>query len=336
MQHMTKLWSKTLFVVAVSVGVACPAYSQGLEAYALVHPFGLSSATTTRLFGMGAPIACVRDVGFANPAFAATQTTANFAYRLTSTDFDSGPELVSSHVHVVVPLRPNQCGLEINLLGLHTNSAVVNVAGIGPVVPELSEEDLSIQYGYRFSSRFTAGLGVSPASERRMRLTLVGVGPLLDVRAESDWGARAGVAYEWAPGSYLAAVYDYYQETVEGAGIALGGMARQAFHSELLAVGVSWQVDEKWLLAAEYQRARTHAGATEAALYGWHFGAEMKATPRVSLRVGANDEELSAGIGYEGKRCQVQYAYVNDWNDDAASALLGGSDTHQLQVIFSW
>jgi hypothetical protein len=72
----------TLFaVVAMLACGAGIARAQGIESYALVHPFGLSSAATTRVMGMGGPVSCVWDRGFANPAFAAMQTDPNASIR---------------------------------------------------------------------------------------------------------------------------------------------------------------------------------------------------------------------------------------------------------------
>ena len=121
-------------LVAVVVGllvsaVLSPGFAQGIESYSLVHPFGLASATTTCQFGMGAPISCVWDRGFANPAFAALQDEPNAGLRLSSTDFDNGPDLVSKHLHVVYPLEANERGLQLSLFNLSSNSGGFDDSG---------------------------------------------------------------------------------------------------------------------------------------------------------------------------------------------------------------
>jgi len=335
--QQTKILSALLMIMSGSAGGVCLAQGQqGLESYALVHPFGLSYATTGRQFGMGGVLTCVGDLGFANPAFAATQEHESLSWRLSRTKFDSGLDLVDSHVHMVMPIRPHENGLQVTLFSLHTTSGRLTVPGVGPLAVDLSEEDISLQYGHRLSSRLTGGLGISPTSEIEMKLDAPGGVPVMHIAAESDYGARVGLAYEWMPRSYVGLVYDRYQETVKGVGIGFGGMTRQAFHTDLLALGVSGYATHNLLLAAEYQRGRSRAGSVGGSLCGWHFGAELTAGDNVALRAGLNDEQLTLGVGYETDRWRFDYAFVQDWNDDVAGSLFGGSDTHQLQAIYRW
>lgn len=316
------------------LGWAALAQCNELRNYALVHPFGLSSATTTREAGMGGPLSCVWDRGFANPAFAAMQDLPNIALRWTFTDFDRGPDVVSTHGHLVFPLRENTNGLQVSLFSLHSNSGLL--PGGGGVFVDMAEDDLSIHYGHRLGRKVVVGVGMSPGSQLRLSMWAPGGLPIMDMKAESDYGARMGLVYERVPGELWGLVYDYYQESVEGAGIAFGGLASQVFHTDLLAVGVSKYLRPNLLVAAEYQDGSSSAGATEGSLAGWHFGAECRVTPRWSLRAGLNDQQPTAGVGYRGERFELNYAFVNDWNDDIAGNVFGGSETHQLQATYEW
>jgi hypothetical protein len=281
-------------------------------------------------------MSCVRDLGSGNPAFAATHEAPNVAFRWSATDFDRGLEVVSSHTHIVFPIHERRDGLQISLFSLQTNSGTVAVPGGGTAHLDFSEEDVAFHYGRQMSSRLSAGIGMSPASEIQFRVTAPAGLPVMDIKAESDWGARLGFIYQQSPRQICGLVYDYYQETVEGAGLAFGGIARQAFHTDLLAIGASRVVTDKLLLAAEYQRGRTMAGTTRGSLSGWHVGAEFRATSRCAFRAGFNDKQLSLGVGYENDRWRVDYAFMNDWNDGIASHLLGESKTHQLQAVYRW
>lgn len=323
-------------VVSALLGLATVGACQGIENYALAHPFGLSSATTTRQSGMGGPVSCIWDQGFANPAFAATQTSRSAAVRVSSTGFDRGPDLVSTHIHYVYPLRENVSGLQLTLFSLRANAAVVPMPGIGAGVVDLFEEDISIQYGHRLNPRLTAGIGVSPYSKLGFTLGAPGGGALMDTEAESDIGARIGLAYEWFEGDYLGLVYDHYQETATAVGAMVPGGARRVFHSDLLALGASYHVTPEWLVVAEYQRASTNDGPMTNSLIGWHLGTEYRPSPTCGLRAGLNDEHLTLGLGWSDDRWQCDYAFMNRWNDDIAAGLFGGSNTHQLQLIGRW
>lgn len=327
------LISFLLLVLSAQVGV-CQALPIGIDSYAFVHPFGLASATTTRQFGMGGPISCVGDLGFGNPAFAATQKSANANLRLSLTDFERGPELVSTHLSAAYPLAPEVNGLQLSLFSLHSNSGSITVPQVGQGVIELSEEDISLHYGHRIRPRLTAGIGLSPFTEIELALGAQGGPRLMNIKAEADIGARLGLAYEKAPGQYLGLVYDYYQETIQATGVA--GSVRRVFHTDLLALGISHHVVPRWLVVAEYQRGRSFDGPTRNSLCGWHLGAEYHPLPAYALRAGLNDGRLNLGIGYAHRGWRVDYAFMNRWNDDIARGLFGGSDTHQLQVIAGW
>ena len=74
----------------------------------------------------------------------------------------------------------------------------------------------------------------------------------------------------------------------------------------------------------------------EGSISGWHVGLEYKALRSIALRAGLNDEHPTFGVGYANDRWQVDYCYMNRWNDDIAGGLFGGSDTHQLEAICRW
>jgi len=76
--------------IAVTLASAGPALAgpadPALSAFS--HLFALSTATTTRLSGMGGILTCINDDGFANPAFAGTSQTTTLLTaipQLTST-----------------------------------------------------------------------------------------------------------------------------------------------------------------------------------------------------------------------------------------------------------
>ncbi|MCD6351010.1 MAG: hypothetical protein J7M26_02725 [Armatimonadetes bacterium] len=325
----------SVLVVLVVLVVGGSVQASDLKNYAFVHPFGLSSATTARAAALGGAISCVWDRGFSNPAYAAMQDRDNASVRWTTTDFDRGPDITSTHAHFVFPLKPGRDGMEISLFDLHSNSGQVPTPG-GPYM-DMSEKDIAIHYGRRIDASWCVGAGISPLSQIRLSMWAPGWVPIMDIKAESDWGTRLGAVYQRTLGEQWGVVYDYYQETAKGAGLAFGGgTARQVYHTDLLAVGVSKYLRRDLMVVAEYQRGRTFAGADDGTLCGWHFGAEYAPSPRFALRVGSNDGGLTAGVGYRGKRVEFSYAYIQDSNDDIAGDMFGGSDTHMIQAICVW
>ena len=312
---------------------------QGLESYALVHPFGLSSATTTRQFGMGGPVSCVWDEGFANPAFAAMQTRPNAAIRVGATRFDHGPSLTSGQLHFALPLRPNESGLQLSVFSMHSSAGMTALPQVGAVAAKLSEDDISLQYGRRLSPRLAAGIGVSPASTIRLRITTPTGVPILDVKATPDYGARVGLVYAYGEpqrGDNVGLVCDYYQETAKATGFAVGGAAHGVFYTDLFALGACRHVRPDLLLVGEYQRGSSHSGQIDNAIQGWHIGGEYQCNRQLALRAGLNQGHASYGAGYVSDRWQVAYAYINRWNDSVANPLFGSSDTHQLQATCAW
>ena len=90
------------------------------------------------------------------------------------------------------------------------------------------------------------------------------------------------------------------------------------------------------LLAAEWCELKNEAGPVENIASGWHFGAEYMLTPQTAVRVGGNDGQISAGLGFDGGTWAANYSYIKDWNDESVGAFLGGSDTQQLEITASW
>ena len=245
---------------------------------------------------MGGPVSCVWDEGFANPAFAATQPAPNASARVQTTDFDNGSKITSTQIHYVLPLRENSSGLQFSYFNLQADPGRIMLQGFP--VADMSEEDISVHYGARLGSRLTAGIGLSPMSEITLNLAIPQGPTLMDIETESDYGARLGLAYELAPGDYFGVVYDYYQETAEGTGLALGGMARRVFHTDLLAVGASRHLRPDLLVAAEYQTTSTNDGDLKESLHGWHLGLEYQPEGATAVRAGLNDEHFTFGLGY--------------------------------------
>lgn len=335
-------------VLYLTLGLAPGGHTQGVESYAFVHPFGLSSATTVRQFGMGGTVTCVRDIGSGNPAFAAVYDQPNAGARWSATDFDRGPTITSWQLHAVYPFgkhpttRDGHMGMALSLYSLDSSGGQVMLPGAGPVTVGLSEDDVSVHVGRRFGERWTVGLGISLYSEIGFSITGPGGLSLLDVEAKPDIGTRLGFTYEYAPGDFAGLVYDYYQETAEASGVLVGGATEQVFHTDFIGVGVSRHVRPDLLVLAEYQRGSSFRGAIDNALSGWHLGAEYRyQNPRRAgqsgcLRLGLNDGQLTCGLGYRDERWQADYAFANRWNDDIANGMFGGSSTHQLGACYRW
>lgn len=316
------------------LGLTSPGQCQfGLESYALAHPFGLSTATTVRQFGMGAPISCVWDRGSGNPAFAALHSKANANLRWSDTDFDTNGSLTSYMVSVVEPLRANETGLQFTYLSLRSSGL-----SMGPVSVSASEDDLSVHYGRRIGKRWTAGIGLSPYSVITFDATLPDHTPLMYLTERPKIGARTGMTYQIAPGDYAGIVYDYMLEDVTGTGVAFAPLGRveQQFHTDLIAVGASRHVTPEWMLVAEWQDASTHAGDLKGSIHGWHLGTEYRWPEGVALRAGLNGGQMTLGAGYQKGRWDVEYAFGNNLNNSAVGPMLGASTTNQLQAFYSW
>jgi hypothetical protein len=318
----------------------------GMESYSFIHPFGLTTATTTRQFGMGGQTACVWDEGFANPAFAATQKAQNAGVRLTSTQFSSGPELVSTHAHWVVPLRPDHSGLQLSLFSLETRSGQAVLMG-SPSHLDLRETDIAVDWATRVGSGWVVGLSLAAVSKLKFDLRVPGGGPtLLRIDTEPTWGGRLGLLKEWGPDrgygkrDYIGALYDYYQEDATGAGLLLDGTGAntfdRSFHNSFFAAGASRHLSDDLMVAAEWARGVTHDGGLTETLTGWHFGAEYELPSGVALRAGMQDERTCFGFGVDKGHWKFDYAYMNRWNNDIAADLVGGSETHQVECIISW
>ena len=307
-----------------------------LSAYAAPHLFALPGATTTRLFGMGGFITCVKDAGFANPAYAGTLATHYGVGRHSLTDFDGGLDLEGMQWSLAWPLRPDETGLQVTYFDLDSKRGSINFGGQS-LLATFKEQDLALHYGHRLSEMWIVGLSVGPKMDTESDiynpLPLV---PLLHLESEADIGFRLGTLYQMAETGWVGFVYDRYDEDVSGSGSLLGGSASGSFKSEEIALGVSRQVSDKVLAAIEWQQMTTEGMGQKIGESGMRFGAEVQVDEDWTLRGGWNDGAVSLGAGWTEQDWSLQYAYINDWNDDAVGASLGGSSTHQLGLRYQW
>ena len=318
-----------LFVLSLTIW-AVPVFAQ-VQIYALSHPFALATATTTRLFGMGGFVTCVKDVGFGNPAFAGTLTESSAVARESVTTFDRGLKLTGEQASVAVPLKNNKRGLQITGFRLSTdNRQIVPPSSLG-----LSEYDLALHYGQRLGSRLVLGVGLSPVFHNAVNLGVAGGPTVLGLSAEASGGARLGALYDLGNDSWIGAVYDRYSEDVTATGIAVGG-GPQTFDctSEEMAAGFSHRLNPCLLAAVEWQQLTTKGSGIRNGDSGWRVGLEATCDNNVTLRLGSNDGAFSLGVGLTDKRWNFNYAYVKDWNNDLVEPLFGGSTTHQLEATY--
>ncbi len=220
-----------LMLLAVS---GLPALGQGFgpDAYGIPSHFGMAMPTPTRQLSMGTVMTCINDMHFANPGFAAGQSSPGAGVRLILTDLERGPSVTSVQAHYVHPLRPNHSGLQATWLALDSGDGSVVLPGLGPTPVSMYENALVVDYGVRVSKRLTVGLSVLGYQETGFRLGALAGPNLLDVRARADYGARAGAAFEYAPGDYVGALYSFSQTSVDASGLLMPGPIRTDFNGD--------------------------------------------------------------------------------------------------------
>jgi hypothetical protein len=323
---------------AAAAVLCLAAHAQGLgpNMFGIPPNFGMSAPVTARGFAMGGPISCVDDAQFGNPAFAPFHTVPDAGLRLITTGFEHGPRLTSVQANYVHPLPESQAGLQVTALSLSSSSENVTLPGLGPVTARLSERAFLVDYGRRVADGLTAGLAVLGAESVGLRFTSAAGPNLIDLSAHADYGFRGGVAYEWAPGSFLGFIYDFSQETVFTSGMAATVQGRTVFRSTQMALGVSHHFSDNLLAACEFEHGRTKTGDTGSSRDVWHLGAEYLPAPGWAVRAGLSDTAPCFGAGYDAGAWRVDYAFARNWNHDAAGQLFGGSDSHALQGVYRW
>jgi hypothetical protein len=336
MPHLRLGWVRVIVVVLVAMGVWSMGFCQPQPVmYQLVQQFGMANPVSTRLLGMGAITSCVNDVPFANAAFAAALDTSEAGVRYSTTSFDNGPTLSTAELHYTAALHPRQSGLQLSVLDSTSGGDPVNMGLLGPVQIDMTERGFVVDYGRRLNRRLCAGLSV--LGYERTQTTWTGLpGAYFDVVGKASYGGRLGASYEWQPGDYFGAIYNFSQDDVDVSGLLIGPPASLTFRSTQLSLGGSYHVIPKLMVAAEYQRGTVDGGGISAGGTEWHFGAEYQAAPQWALRAGLADHAPTFGIGYQGGRWQAAYAFIHNWNGQNIGPLLGGSDTHSLHVTYSW
>ncbi len=326
-----------MLAIVVALICAVPSFAQ-LELYAASHLFALPTATTTRLFGMGGFVTCIPDVGFGNPAFAAMLDDTSAVARHSITDFSGGLSLNGSQASIAVPLSRNHSGIQITGFQLESDAGGISIPLAPPLNVDYSEYELSIHYGQRLGSRLALGVGMSPTFHNSLAVTDPATGmPLADLNSEADQGFRAGATYEIDDLTCFGLVYDRYKEDVTASGVLFGPSPIQAqFTSEEMLVGISRQVSDRVLAAIEWQQITTEGAGADVGDSGFRFGFEATAGDKTRVRMGMNDGALSCGLGYSNANLTANYAYIQNWNRDSVSSVFGDSDTHQIELTYTW
>jgi hypothetical protein len=287
---------------------------------------------------MGGFVSCIKDAGFANPAFAGTLTHYATTGRVTTTDFSQGLDLQSDQLSVAIPLQRGTQGLQFTAVSLRTTSAGL-VAGVPSAVRGRTEEDdAAVDYGHSFGKHWAAGVGLSPLLHTASDFSNPATGTLLEhLQSKATLGCRLGGIYNFDAGGCAGLVYDNYREDATGTGPAFGGASPSGdFTSQEAAVGISHRFGHQVLGAVEWQQLSTKGAGTTLTHAGWRVGAEVQPAPDWAVRVGDNAGAFSTGLGLQRRAWSFEYAYVKDWNHQAVEAILGDSSTNSLEVRYVW
>jgi hypothetical protein len=286
---------------------------------------------------MGGFVTCIKDAGFANPAFAGTLTERTATGHVTWTDFDSGLNLRGAQVSAAFPLRPNREGFEVTAFQLRTIGQGTVLTAAGPTTVSLREDDASLDYGRRLGRQWTVGMAVSPLLRTDTDMHVAATGALLGhLHSKAHVGARLGGTYATPWGGCAGFVYDYYTEDVTGTGLAFGPGVSARFTSREAAIGLSQPLGKQVLGALEWQQLGSSGAGAELTDSGWRVGLEVKPSPDWSVRVGDDEGAFATGLGLQRRAWSFEYAYVRDWNKNLAEASFGDSNTSSFEVRYAW
>lgn len=334
MKH--RLGLSVLLVIGSMFMVAGSIWAQGLEMYAVPHLFALPTATTTRLFGMGGFVTCIKDAGFGNPAFAGTLESSHAVGRLSLTNFDGGLDLRGLQFSAARPLEANRRGWQVTVFELDSTAGAMSTPG-GPVLATVNEDDIAVHYGCRIGQRWVVGIGMSPIFRASTDLRHPLTGDLLaHIASDADFGFRIGGLYQFDNEGWAGLIFDRYDEDVTATGPAVGGTVSAEFTSKEMAIGISRQLSDRVLAAIEWQELTTEGAGVKIGDAGIRVGVEVQVSENWVARLGSNDGALCLGVGAVSQDWSFEYAFINDWNEDSVGAVLGNSDTHQLGVRRRW
>jgi hypothetical protein len=288
------------------------------------------------VFGMGGPLSCVQDVGFSNPAFAATLDAAHVRVLYSATTFDTNLRLKGTQLSVNTPLGEGDQGVQVAAFELDHDRGGLNTP-LGGLEGGMGESDLSVMYGRRLSEQWLAGIGLSPVLHTSTNLYHPLSGALVVHQDSSvNYGARLGALYQFEPEGFASVLVDWYKEDVNVSATPASPAFSGEFTSTTVALGVSGRLGERTLGALEWAQLKSESGSLECSTSGLRAGIEGRTSEDLDFRIGVNDGALSFGFGYHPDGWTLDYGFARDLHEDVVGATLGGSDTHQLELTWTW
>ncbi len=224
----------------------------------------------------------------------------------------------------------------MQLVGLRLDSNRGGLTAPGLEI-ETEESDVAVHYGRRLADRWMLGVGVAPILETTTRLFDPAGNEVASWDSKADWGLRVGVLHRHDHDGYAGLVFDYYRESVCFRPPLPGASTESLrFNSTTFGIGASGRVGEGLLGAIEWMQLRSASGDHRTDAEGLHLGLEYEFERGLHMRAGSRAGAMTLGAGYSRDDWVVNYAFIDGWNDNEVGELLGGSDTHQLEVGRYW
>lgn len=303
-------------MLVVSVLCALPGVMRGQTELAAImrDEYALGLTPTVRSAGMGGAYIAVDGTFSMNPASLA-RASKEVALTYGYYSQDEGPGADRGRVDFTMPVPG--IGGTARLMLDHLNSDGRDPTLIGDGAPmSYNSTTLGLQYGRKLTDAIAVGLGAYPYEKANVDLATPG-GKMRGDGMSQLGSIQLGVLGRLHEKVNVGLQYIHIIDELE-VDIPFGPEMEDDFKIDYIAAGLSAMPIEGTLVAVDYWYGDVDGDSApgvrfDADIDRWNIGLQQRVLDGLDLRVGSNNEGLTAGFSWRmSESMSIDYAYVDE------------------------
>jgi hypothetical protein len=324
---------RTLSLVATGI-LALPLVTFGQTELAAImrDEYALGLTPTARSAGMGGASLGLQGAGSMNPA-ALAWAGRSIAATYGSYSHDAGPDAQRGRLDATIQVPKIGGTARLMLDAVDSDGSDASLLGGAPL--EYESTTLGLQYGRQITERLAIGFGAYPYEEAVVDMTTPGgtmSGEGFSQVGSIQLGALGRIHEKVNVGFQYIHIIDELKLEMPG-----GANMEDDFEIDYLAAGLAVMPFEGTLILVDYWYGDVDGMSApgrrfDADIDRWSVGIEQRVLDPLDLRIGTNNDGLSAGFTLRlGDVAALDYAYIDEALKDKEE-IFGETEQHTVSI----